>query len=233
MSGDRIREKTSIVQLLSTRYDTARPGTFRGGIASSSWHLSFCSSVALLFYLHAWLEMEVAHQHHHGIVNASESYTKKVLTVSQKLLYPLKQNTIENIVLSCDKIAYLDFASKIMDFKIPTAMINFLVKHPLVLGKEKLFVSDIGVSIVHDSGLLEFLRNVYESGIFRWVEGRINSLRESRSGVKSWLRVPRGAQQLQFSSNFSQTFFSIYNILSCICLGIFVVEMSISRIYVR
>ncbi|CAG7823417.1 unnamed protein product [Allacma fusca] len=162
---------------------------------------------------------------------AGESYTKKALTVSQKLLYPVMENTIENIVLSCDKIAYLDFQSKIRKLKIPTAMRHFLVKHPLVLGKEKLFASDIGVSITSDGGAFEFLRIVYESGIFRWVEDRINALQESRLELKYWMNVPRGAQQLRFSSNFSQTLFSIYNFLSCICLGIFVTEMLVFRIY--
>ncbi|CAG7731683.1 unnamed protein product [Allacma fusca] len=203
LRGVLVSENASIVRLLSTPNDTERPDT----------HLNVFHDVTF------------------GKSNASESYTKKALSVSQKLVYPVKENTTEKIVLSCDRIAYLDFQSKIKNFKIPIAMRNYLVKHPLVLGKEKIFVSDIGVSIVHDCGLLEFLRIVYESGIFRWVQDRMNALHESRLEWKYWLSVPRGAQQLRFSSNFSQTLFSIYNFLSWICLGIFVTELFVSRIY--
>ncbi|CAG7823416.1 unnamed protein product [Allacma fusca] len=239
MNGGKIKEKARIVELLSARLnDTARPGTIRGGLRSNAWHLSVCSNVALLFYSHAWLKMEHTHRYQFinvtlGMSKASESYTKKALAVSRKLLYPLKENTIENIVMSCDKIAYLDFHSKIMNLKIPTAMRNLLVKHPLILSTEKLFASDIGVSIDHDSGLLTFLGKVYQSGLFRWVEGRINALQESRLEIKYWLITPRRAQKLRFSSNFSQTLFSIYNILSCVCLGIFATEMFISWIFLN
>ncbi|CAG7823512.1 unnamed protein product [Allacma fusca] len=234
----KLSNSTEIKKLLAYRNDSARDGTVRAGMTSPNWIFSVCSTVASAFFTYTRQELYErfrvenkirrgveSQNQSDGLPNISLEHMKKVIDVSSRLIYPETPNTMENIALSCDRIAYLDFESRILNFQVPPSKRLQLLKKPLVMGTDKLFTKDVSWVIHHDGGLTTFLRVVFQAGIFGWVESRINALQQTGSELKFWQNIPRGAQQLEVNSNFTLTLFHMYSFLLGICFISILVEI--------
>ncbi|CAG7717301.1 unnamed protein product [Allacma fusca] len=163
-----------------------------------------------------------------NITMPDENYADKLMRIAKTLTMPLngKIKRLEEHVSECDRIAYLDFESRILHFRVPQSRQTDLHTRPFVMGKEKILNANYGWSVSLTAGkfLMAFLRSVYDAGFFDLIDRRFTALRSTKSDLKFLANIPRCVEQLTMTSNFSSTLFFLYTILSGFCVIAFLLE---------
>ncbi|CAG7833080.1 unnamed protein product [Allacma fusca] len=150
-----------------------------------------------------------------------------VLKVMSQFVFPAGNLSASEDVSTCDNVALVDFRSQILHFGVPKFRRRSVLSKPFLMGKESLFSGLWGWEFTNVIGnqLFGFLRNVVESGIFLRVKARIERLDRTKYDLEYLQSLPRAVEALHMHSNFIQTFFLIYLLLSAVCTGICFVEI--------
>ncbi|CAG7732247.1 unnamed protein product, partial [Allacma fusca] len=165
-----------------------------------------------------------------------EDFRRKFRNIMRRLVLPDIVNNVsmEEDVAGCNNVALLDYASRLAHFKVPERRKKTLGQRPFVYGKERIFPGDLGWKFRKSNGnyLLRFLRKIYESGLFTWIENRIIILTEARSGLRSLQESGSEVDELKISSNFMQTMFLLFSWILIVLLIIFAAEIWVNYWYI-
>ncbi|CAG7823813.1 unnamed protein product [Allacma fusca] len=160
-----------------------------------------------------------------------EKHKNLVSKIMGQIVYPAADPyvSIEEDVSQCDNVALIDFKSSILNFRVPKLRRKTLQSKPFLMGKEPFLNGTYGWGFIISFGnqLFEFLEKLIESGVFQRVRDRFEQLDRTRFDLQYLQSLPRDVDKLKLESNFIQTLFLIYSLLSAICFGTFMVEFMI------
>ncbi|CAG7830310.1 unnamed protein product, partial [Allacma fusca] len=91
--------------------------------------------------------------------------------ILERLVLPPKIS-VEEVVSQCDKSGFLDFRSKILDFRVPKSRQKTLAEKPFILAKDSIFSTIYGWSADNTmiNGLTGFLNKLVLTGFYSWIE---------------------------------------------------------------